>query len=48
MTPAENPNESDRNLVLVRLAKNAMALPIPVDKPAKRVNPNANAMVLKS
>src|SRR5690554_7361011 len=38
----------DKNRVLVRLAKKAMALPIPVDKPAKRVNPNANQIVFQS
>ena len=37
----ENPNERERNEVLVRLAKNAIALPIPVDIPANDVRKNA-------
>ena len=31
MTPAEKPSDRERNDVLVRLAKKAMALPMPVD-----------------
>ena len=31
MTPAEKPSDRERNDVLVRLAKKAMALPMPVE-----------------
>ena len=41
ITAVENPNERERNEVLVRLAKNAIALPIPVDIPANDVRKNA-------
>ena len=41
MTPAENPNAVERNLVLVRRAKKAMALPMPVLSPASRVSTRA-------
>ena len=37
MTPAEKPSDRERNDVLVRLAKKAMALPMPVDIPANSV-----------
>jgi len=47
MTPAENPREAERNRVLVRLEKNAIALPIPVDNPAKTVKPKAKSSVSK-
>jgi hypothetical protein len=41
ITPAENPREKARNVVLVLLAKNAIRPPIPVASPAKRVRPIA-------
>jgi hypothetical protein len=41
MTPAENPVATDRSLRFVRFAKNAIALPSPVDSPAATVSPNA-------
>ncbi|MFZ2146598.1 MAG: hypothetical protein WAV28_05200 [Sedimentisphaerales bacterium] len=41
ITPAEKPRAVESNFVLVRLAKNAKALPNPVDRPANSVNPNA-------
>jgi len=41
MTPAEKPNEIDKNFVLVLFVKNANKPPIPVDKPAKEVNNTA-------
>jgi len=41
LPPAENPSAKDKKPVLVRLVKNASALPIPVDNPANNVNPNA-------
>jgi hypothetical protein len=37
ITPAENPSEKARKVVLVLLAKNAISPPIPVASPAKRV-----------
>ena len=40
MTPAEKPSDRERNDVLVRLAKKAMALPMPVDIPANSVRRN--------
>ncbi len=42
MTPAEKPVEIDRNRKLVRSAKKAKTLPIPVARPANNVSPNAN------
>src|SRR6056297_2684450 len=42
MTPAEKPRLAESNFVFVFLVKIARALPIPVDNPAKTVNPNAN------
>jgi hypothetical protein len=45
MTPAENPKETVRKRVFVLLAKNARALPTPVDKPAKTVRPKAKRIV---
>jgi hypothetical protein len=42
MTPAENPRDVERNLVFVRFAKKAIALPIPVASPANRVIPKAS------
>ena len=44
ITPAENPNAAERNFVLVRLAKNAMRLPTPVDRPAIIVRRNAKSI----
>jgi hypothetical protein len=41
MTPAENPVATERSLRFVRFAKNAIALPTPVDSPAAIVRPNA-------
>jgi hypothetical protein len=41
MTPAEKPSDMDNSLVLVFREKKARALPIPVDKPAKKVSPKA-------
>ncbi len=41
MTPAENPSAVERNLMLVRRAKKAMALPMPVLSPASRVSTRA-------
>ena len=38
----------DKNFVLVRLAKKAKALPIPVDNPAKSVNPKAKRTISNS
>ena len=40
MTPAEKPSDRERNDVLVRLAKKAMALPMPVDIPSNSVRRN--------
>ncbi|MBA7586189.1 hypothetical protein ES708_28185 [subsurface metagenome] len=48
MTPAEKPRDMERNFILVVLAKKAIALPIPVDNPANRVNPKAKNIVLVS
>jgi hypothetical protein len=48
MTPAENPSATDKNLVLVCLVKYASAPPIPVESPAKRVNPKANQKLPRS
>lgn len=42
MTPAEKPRVTDKNFVLVWDVKNAKMLPIPVARPANKVNPNAN------
>jgi hypothetical protein len=42
MTPAEKPNATDKNFVLVLFVSKESALPIPVDRPAKRVKENAN------
>jgi len=42
MTPAEKPREIDKNLVSKFLEKKAIALPIPVDNPAKIVSIKAN------
>ena len=44
ITPAENPTAAERNFVLVRLAKNAMRLPTPVDRPAIIVRRNAKSI----
>src|SRR3989304_6963057 len=41
MTPAENPVETERKRELVRLAKKAIALPMPVAMPATTVSPIA-------
>ncbi len=38
MTPAENPNASDRKRTLVRFPWIASRLPIPVARPAKSVS----------
>ena len=48
MTPAEKPNAYDKNFVFVFLVKKANALPMPVERPANNVSPNANKNVLKS
>ena len=48
MTPAEKPRAIDRKRVLVRRVKNAMALPIPVERPANRVSPKAYMTVCES
>jgi len=45
ITPAENPRAIDKNFVLVCLVKKASILPIPVDRPAKRVRPKAKISV---
>ncbi len=45
ITPAENPRAIVRSFVFVRLAKNARALPMPVDRPANNVRPNAIRML---
>jgi hypothetical protein len=42
---AENPRATDKNFVFVLFVKIARALPTPVDKPAKSVNPNAMSKV---
>jgi hypothetical protein len=42
MTPAENPRANESNFVLVLLARNAIVLPIPVARPANRVNKKAS------
>jgi len=47
-TPAENPSETESNLVLVFLVKNAKALPMPVDKPANRVKAKAVTILVVS
>jgi hypothetical protein len=41
MTPPEKPVATERSLRFVRFAKNAMALPSPVDRPAAIVSPKA-------
>src|SRR5690606_3489055 len=41
MTPAKKPKAKDKNFVFVLEAKNAVAPPIPVAKPAINVSPNA-------
>lgn len=48
MTPAENPKEADKNLVLALFAKKAIALPIPVESPAISVNINPNTTLSNS
>ena len=42
MTPAESPSAAERKRRLVRLAKKAIKLPSPVDKPARRVSVRAS------
>ena len=44
MTPAESPSEAERKRVSVRVAKKAMRLPIPVERPAIMVSPKARIM----
>ena len=44
MTPAEKPRDTARNVALVRLAKNAMAEPMPVARPARSVRVKAIAV----
>jgi hypothetical protein len=41
MTPAEKPSAPDKKRLSKFLVKRVMALPIPVDNPAKAVRPNA-------
>jgi len=41
ITPAEKPRASDRNFLLVVLARTAMALPTPVERPAMAVSAKA-------
>ena len=48
MTPAEKPVAIDKKRKSVRLAKNARALPIPVARPAKSVNPKSNPNIFHS
>ena len=48
ITPAEKHSETERNLVLVLLVKNAKALPMPVSSPASSVSENANYIVVVS
>jgi len=48
MTPAEKPSETARKRGLVFLAKNASALPMPVDNPAIRVSAKAIITVFVS
>jgi hypothetical protein len=48
ITPALKPKEIERNRLFVLFAKNAIALPMPVDNPARSVSEKANKTVLIS
>jgi hypothetical protein len=48
MTPAENPNDPERNLGLSFFEKKDIAPPMPVDNPANSVKPKASRMLLVS
>ena len=42
MTPAEKPRDTERNFRLVRRQRKAMALPMPVLRPASSVSTKAS------
>jgi hypothetical protein len=47
MTPAEKPRLVDKNFVLVVFDKKAITLPIPVERPAIKVNKKATTTLFK-